>query len=242
MTIRPSILLAGTALVALTLTACASADDAEPETTSFGLTSEHLTITKESGGDIELRPADVDDVEVTRWFAGDSGEATWDFDDNELTLATDCGFLSSCDIRYLVLVPHDVALTLAASNGDVTASGFDTALTIQTENGAIAVEDVSGDLTLHSSSGDQHATGLTAEQVQAQASNGTINLTFSDPPSNLAVSTENGAVTLHLPDAAYAVTISTDNGSVENALTEDADSPHAIDVTTENGDIALRTG
>ncbi|MBZ6172634.1 hypothetical protein KVH24_10265 [Streptomyces olivaceus] len=63
--------LAGGALVALgALTACGgSVDDDGPEKRDFALTGGELTI-KRNSGDLEVRPADVDQVEVTRWFSG----------------------------------------------------------------------------------------------------------------------------------------------------------------------------
>lgn len=58
-------------LTAVTLTACSSATDADPERASFAIDGEELTISMESGGDIALRPGDVDKVTVTRWFTGE---------------------------------------------------------------------------------------------------------------------------------------------------------------------------
>ncbi|WP_420110608.1 DUF4097 family beta strand repeat-containing protein [Pseudactinotalea sp.] len=227
-------------IASLVLVACGSADDAEPDTTSFAVAGDHLTITKNSGGEIELRPGDSDRVEVTRWFSGSPDDATWDLVDDELLLATDCGFLSSCDVQYRVTIPRDLAVTLESSNGDVLAADFDTAVSIHTENGAITVTDVSGELVLRSTSGDQQASGISSDKVEAHAENGTVDLGFTDTPSSVTVSTENGAVTLRLPDDPYDVTVSTDNGSVTQELTQQANSPHTIDVTTENGAIDLR--
>ncbi|TSI11274.1 DUF4097 family beta strand repeat-containing protein [Brevibacterium aurantiacum] len=240
MTRRPAILLAVT-LAALTLPACGSVDNADPETASFAVAGDHLTIIKESSGNIELYPDDVDEVEVTRWFSGHPGEASWDFAGDELTLATDCGFLSSCDVRYQVAVPQNLAVNLDASNGDVTAADFETALSIRTENGAIAVSDISGELSLNSTSGDQRATDLRSRDVHAQAENGKIELSFKDVPSDVAVTTDNGAIALQVPDQPYAVVSTTDNGAVNNTLNTDKNSPHRIDVTTENGNIELLT-
>lgn len=53
------------------------------------------------------------------------------------------------------------------------------------------------------------------------------------------MTTDNGAVNASLPRAAYAVSLRTDNGAESNSLSEDPDSPHSVEVTTENGDISL---
>lgn len=179
-------------------------------------------------------------MSVTRWFAGEPGDATWRFDHDTLTLATDCGFLSSCDVRYQILVPRAVSVTLTGDNGTITASGFTTALAIRTDNGGIDVKDVSGVLTLLSANGAQHATAVTSEHVEARSKNGEIRLTFDTPPASLAITTENGAVTADLPDEGYHIDARTDSGSLSRSLTEVADSKHHITVTTENGDIHLR--
>ncbi|UJP10708.1 DUF4097 domain-containing protein [Microbacterium sp. KUDC0406] len=230
-------------LTAVTLTACSSATDVDPERASFAIDGEEVTISMESSGDISLRPGDVDEIEVTRWFTGGGDEASWDFTGDELTLAVECGFLSSCEVRYEVVVPRTVAVFLRGSNADVLATGFEAPLDIRTENGAIIVEDIEGDLSLRSTSGDQQAKGLTAQRVEAQASSGAVDLFVTEAPSRLAVATENGAVSVQLPDAAYALSVQTDSGSIENSFTDDSRSPHTIAVTTANGDIALtRTG
>lgn len=221
------------------LTACGSVDDAEPERTSFALTGSSLTIRKDSG-DLKVRPADVEEVEVTRWFTGDADEATWKLADDKLTLRTDCGFLSSCEVRYEVLVPRETAVEVVGENGRVDARDFTGSLSVTTENGAIDVADVSGDLTLRSTSGDQSVTGSSSPQVDAQAENGTISLSFDGPPTAVAVQTDNGSVTLHVPDVAYAVEVDTDSGSVKSSVEEDPESPRRIEVTTDNGSVTLR--
>lgn len=235
-------ILLGIAIAALTLPACGSIDNAGSKTASFAVADDHLTISEKSGGDIELHPGDVDEVEVTRWFSGDQAEATWELEDDELVLATDCGFLSPCNVRYQVVVPRDLKVALGTSNGNVTASEFSTALAIRTENGDITVNDTSGALSLSSTSGHQSAAGLSSSNVRAQAENGRIELAFKDVPSNVAVTTDNGAVMLQLPDHPYSVVSTTDNGSVKNALNTDEDGSHRIEVRTENGDIDLRAG
>jgi len=226
-------------LTAAALTACSSATDAEAEHASFAIEGEELAISMESGGDIALRAGDVDQVEVTRWFTGGSDEASWELTGDQLTLAVDCGFLSSCEVRYEVVVPRTVAVLVRGSNADVLATGFEEPLDIVTENGTITVEDVAGDLSLRSTSGHQQATGLTAQRVDAQASSGAIDLLVTEAPSRLAVATENGAVSVQLPAAAYALSVQTDSGSIESSITDDPRSPRTIEVITENGDITL---
>ncbi|UVI36108.1 DUF4097 family beta strand repeat-containing protein [Brevibacterium spongiae] len=227
-------------LVALGLSACGpSLDQVDPEGHSFPISGDDLGIIMESGGDIELRPGDVEAVEVTRWFTGDADQAKWTMTDDELVLSTDCGFLTSCEVRYQVVVPQSAAVSLQAANAEVSATDFDTSVSLATENGGIAASDIGGDLTLRSTNGDQHARGLSSDNVTAQAENGSVDLRFDEAPSNLTVTTDNGEVRTSLPKAAYAVSLRTDNGAQSNSLIEDPDSPHTIEVTTGNGDVTL---
>ena len=227
-------------LGAVGLSSCGPSPDAvDPESRSFRIGGDDLGIVMESGGDIALRPGDVDAVEVTRWFTGKAGQATWAIADDELTLSTDCGFLASCEVRYQVVIPQSAAVRLQADNAEVSVKDFDKPVSIATENGGISATDIAGDLTLRSTNGDQHASGLSSDNVSAKAENGKVDLTFDEAPSSLRVTTDNGAVSTSLPSGTYAVSLRTDNGAESNSLSEDPDSPHSVEVTTGNGDISL---
>ncbi|WP_238013819.1 DUF4097 family beta strand repeat-containing protein [Dactylosporangium sp. AC04546] len=235
------------ALTLIAATGCgASADDAEPEKRNFGPVADRLTITK-TNGDLDVRPADVDEVEVTRWFSGRDGirgdaEATWELAGERLTLATKCGaIIGPCNVRYEVLVPDGVALTVEGENGKITASGFGTALRIRSANGAVAVDDVSGPLTLNSDSGELRATGITSGRVEAGTQNGKVHLSFAAVPDDVTVTTNNGAVTVEVPNSTYKAITATDSDEVRVDLPQDANSPHAITIQTDNGAITLRT-
>ncbi|WP_166968578.1 DUF4097 family beta strand repeat-containing protein [Brevibacterium atlanticum] len=216
-----------------------SLDAVDPERHSFRISGDELGIVMDSGGDIALQPGDVDSVEVTRWFTGDADQATWTMADDELTLSTDCGFLSSCEVRYQVVIPPSAAVSLQAENAEVSVKDFDKSVSIATENGGISATDIVGDLTLRSTNGDQHVESLSSDNVSAQAENGAVDLTFDEAPSSLRVTTDNGAVSASLPRTTYAVSLRTDNGAESNSLSVDPDSPHSVEVTTGNGDISL---
>ncbi|MFR9723020.1 DUF4097 family beta strand repeat-containing protein [Streptomyces sp. MS19] len=229
------------------LTGCApSADDAEPEQRSFEPAGDRLTISK-SNGDLDIRPADTAQIEVTRRFSGRSligtgPEATWEFEDDTLTLATDCGLLGQCDVRYEVLVPRNLALAVEGDNGKITATGFDSALEIRTDNGAISVEDAAGGLTLSTENGELRATGLTSGRVDARSESGRVQLSFITAPERVETATDNGAVSIEVPDdTTYKVTTTTDSGDIRTDVPEDPHSPRTITASTDNGAITLHT-
>ncbi|MEV6166241.1 DUF4097 family beta strand repeat-containing protein [Streptomyces sp. NPDC052052] len=249
----PVILLAGAVLVVLAAVGAGAVvgfwgsvdDKSAPVQRTFEVGGDRLTISR-SNGDLDVRPADVDEVEVKRWFSGWSvfgkPKASWDLVGDKLTLGTDCGFvISSCSARYEVLVPKNLALTVEGDNGETTATGFDTALRIRSDNGSVHVSDASGSLTLHSGSGELRATGIDSGRVEARSANGKVYLAFVSTPDRVDVRTENGGVTVEVPDAAYKVTTRTENGDVEANVPTDASSDRTISARTENGAITLRT-
>ncbi|MFC3997936.1 DUF4097 family beta strand repeat-containing protein [Nocardiopsis sediminis] len=245
--LHPFAAAAGAVLALATLAGCGGAGDGAPEERTFGPAGERLTVSAESG-DLDIRPADVDGIEVTRRFTGWSAigartEAGWDLTGDTLALTTDCAplVLGRCDARYEVLVPQGVAVTVEGGSGAVAASGFDAGLDITTDNGAIQVEDASGPLALRTASGEQRATGITSGRVEARSENGAIHLALTGVPDSVEAEADNGAVTVEVPDADYAVTTSTDSGDVRTDVPEDAGSPHAITARTGNGAITVLT-
>ncbi|WP_176611625.1 DUF4097 family beta strand repeat-containing protein [Actinomadura sp. WMMB 499] len=243
---RPRFLTSAALLLLASLTGCgASADDASPERRDFPAGS-RLTITKDEG-DLDIRPADVENVQVTRWFdrwllIGGEPTATWKLAGDRLTLATDCGALiGGCAVRYEVLVPRNLAVAIEGQNGTVSATGFGAALRIRSDNGAITVDGATGPLDLRSENGELRATATRSPRVSATSENGRVDLSFAAPPRQVAVTTENGEVRVTVPPAAYKVTTATDSGDVRTELPTRPSASRSITVRTENGPIALST-
>ena len=232
--------LAAVSVALMCLTGCVTkdVDDVPPESRRFEVAGDHVTITGDSG-QVDLTPADVDDVEVTRWFTGDSDEATWQMSSDELRLSTDCGFLSSCDVRYEIRVPHNLEVTATGDSSDIKASGFDTTVNVETDNGSIVLDEMTGDLTIVSSSGNQTLSGITSTNIDTKAENGQIEIALDSPAESLRVETQNGDVSVEAPEAGYALTTDTENGSIDNELNNDSASNNTIDIATENGKITL---
>ncbi|GAA4307449.1 DUF4097 family beta strand repeat-containing protein [Actinomadura luteofluorescens] len=238
---------AGALLLLAALTGCgASADGARPERRSFGPVGDRLTIVKDSG-DLDIRPADVDKVQITRRFdrwalIGGDPSATWKLTGDRLTLATDCGALiGGCAVRYQVLVPRSLALNIEGDNGTISATGLSTALGIRTTNGAIAVTAATGPLVLRTESGELRSSATRSEHVSASSQNGNVALSFAAAPRQVAVKTENGEVDITVPRTSYKVTTSTDGGDVHTDLPNDAVAPRSITARTDSGAITLKT-
>jgi hypothetical protein len=238
---------AGALLLLAPLTGCgASADDAAPQRRDFDPPGSRLTITKDQG-DLDIRPADVAKVQVTRWFdrwtfIGGKPTATWELAGDQLTLATDCGTLiGGCAVRYRVLVPRDLAVGIQGQNGTISATGFSTALSIRSTNGAIRVAGATGPLALRTENGGLRSTDTRSPQVRAVSESGKVDLSFAAAPRQVAVTTENGEVNVTVPRAAYKVATTTDSGDVHADVPKDAAAPRSITVRTDSGAITLRT-
>lgn len=238
---------AGALLLPALLTGCgASADDAPPEQRDFGPVGSRLTIAKDQG-DLDIRPADVKNVEVTRRFdrwsvIGGEPAATWRLAGDRLTLATDCGTLiGGCAVRYQVLVPRGLAVGIEGDNGTISATGFSAALRIRTSNGAISVDGATGPLDLRSENGGLRSTATRSPQVSATSESGKVDLSFAAGPRQVTVTTENGEVKVTVPRAPYKVSTTTDSGDVRTDIPEDASAPRSITARTDSGAITLNT-
>ncbi|GAA4091727.1 DUF4097 family beta strand repeat-containing protein [Actinomadura miaoliensis] len=244
---RPLALTVGALLALAPLTGCgASADDVEPERRAFGPVGGRLTITKDRG-DLDLRPADVDEIQVTRWFdrwalIGGKPAATWELRGDRLTLATDCGKLvGGCAVRYRILVPKNLALSVEGENGRISATGFAAALNIRSSNGAIRVTGATGPLDLRSDNGEVRSSSTRSERVSAAAQNGKVDLSFAAAPRQVTVTTDNGEVAIAVPRTTYKITTTTESGDVRAGVPVDPAAPRSLAVRTGSGAITLDT-
>ncbi|AXG77628.1 DUF4097 family beta strand repeat-containing protein [Streptomyces paludis] len=240
---------AGGALVAaLVVSGCGSDPSGAPEEKkSFAFEGKTLTIDAENA-EIDLVPADVTSVDVTRqvdgWVLLGSGpKGVWKMDGATLTLKVKCSGLSSdCSSRNEVKVPRGVAVTLTGDNGKVTATGFTTALKLASDNGSITVADSSGPLDLKSDNGSVTARNVSSRTVTVRSDNGAIRLGFSEVPDHVDTLSDNGRTEIVVPPGgSYAVTTSSDNGRVEVDVERDANSPHVVKARSDNGKITVRS-
>ncbi|HET6360379.1 DUF4097 family beta strand repeat-containing protein [Streptomyces sp.] len=247
---RALVVFGGATVLGLSLTGCGSADagDAPVEKRAFPFAGKALTIDSDDS-DIELQPADVKDVQVTRqvdgWvFLGNGPEATWKMEGGKLTLRVKCDAVASdCEARHIVKVPRGVAVTVEDDNGSVTASGFDTALTIRSDNGSVTVRDSSGPLELDSDNGDVVTERVKARTVSVDSANGDVRLGLLAAPERVETVSDNGSVLIELPRAGapYAVTAKSENGDVDVDVPNDSSSSHVVKARSDNGKVTVRS-
>ncbi|MEU8351631.1 MULTISPECIES: DUF4097 family beta strand repeat-containing protein [Streptomyces] len=238
----------GVLVTAFALSGCgtAAADDDEPEHRAFPYSGKTLRIDADNTS-LDLVPADVDEIEVTRWFDGWTAiggdvKKVWEVEGDTLRLGIDCqGLIDNCDSRHRVKVPRDLALTVDNDNGAVVANGFTADLDITSGNGSVRVGDPTGRLDLKSDNGRVEATGVASRDVAASSDNGRVELAFAEVPDRVDAKSDNGRVGIRLPDGAYRVEAEADNGDVDITVPRDDRSEHHVTARSDNGGISVRT-
>ncbi|MEE1668861.1 DUF4097 family beta strand repeat-containing protein [Streptomyces sp. WAC07094] len=242
------IAVAGAVAVAATVAACGNdaRDDRHPDHRSFALHGRTLTVDSDDSA-LEIVPADVHEVRVTRWFqgtvvVGGDPRVTWAMKDDRLVLRLKCsGLVADCSARHRIEVPRGVAVKVEDGDGSVRAQGFQEALTIRTQDGSVRVSDSTGPLTLDSGDGSVRATGVGSRRVHAATRDGSVHLELGTVPDLVESSSEDGSVTISLPHETYRVTTHTGDGSVHVSVPRDPGSSHVVDARTRDGSVTVRT-
>ncbi|WP_328317262.1 DUF4097 family beta strand repeat-containing protein [Streptomyces sp. NBC_00388] len=247
---RTLIVAGGAVLVSLALAGCGSdSSDAPAEHKSFALSGRTLTVRTDDSA-VELVPADVKSVQVTRhvdgWVVFGSGpDPSWSMEDGTLTLKVRCtGVVSNCSARHRIEVPRGVAVVVEDDNGSVTASGFDTALKLGSSNGKVTVRNSSGALDLNSDNGTINADGVSSRQITADSSNGRVRLSLTGVPDRVQTVSNNGSIEIVLPKKpglAYKVDTRSSNGSTKVRVPTDDAGTHSVSARSDNGGITVRS-
>ncbi len=141
-----------------------------------------------------------------------------------LRLRGRCTGLGFCSVGYTLTVPPGTAVAVTTSTGSVEASGLD------------------GDLDVTTSTGSIELTALRSERVGAQASTGSVELTFAAAPRDVRAETSTGSVEIVVPadGTAYAVQGSTSVGSNEVSVPVDSSSSRRIEARASTGSVEVR--
>ena len=151
-------------------------------------------------------------------------------------------FTQFCSVAYTVEVPRTMALTVDSDNGSVFASDLTGDVTLSSDNGRVEAERLDGDLRLSSSNGRVSGRDLRADGVEADSSNGRIELSFVEPPRVVGASSSNGEVDIVVPDdrTTYRVDAGADNGSVSVVVDQSRRSDNVITASSDNGAVSVR--
>lgn len=154
-------------------------------------------------------------------------ELTHEVRGNELAVDGECAdrWPGECFTDLVVTVPAGMHVEVRTAMGDVSASA------------------TSGDLALHSSTGDVTAVDVRSTAVDVGTDLGDVDLGFASPPADVAVTAGTGDVHVTVPadGTAYAVQTFSDLGNQRTTVPLDANAARSIDVRTSLGEIRVGT-
>ncbi|MEI5524320.1 DUF4097 family beta strand repeat-containing protein [Streptomyces brasiliscabiei] len=244
-----AVAVAGLAVALMASVAACGADageDRDPEHRSFALDGRTLTVDSDDST-LELVPADVDEVKVTRWFegrvmVGGKPRVTWEMKDDRLTLRVKCsGVVVDCAAKHRIEVPRDVAVAVTSDDGSVTAKGFAAPLEVRSADGAVRVADSTGPLEVHTDDGSVRALGIESRRVKVNTKDGSVRLELGVVPDLVESRSDDGSISIALPrDTSYRVETGSDDGSVEVSVPRDKGSSHVVTAHTQDGSVKVR--
>ncbi|WP_344265101.1 DUF4097 family beta strand repeat-containing protein [Streptomyces sodiiphilus] len=202
------------------------------------LTEEITSVRVDNGaGAVTVRGSEgATDVSVHRKveYRGDEPGSTFEVQEGVLVLG---GCPRNCWVNYTVDLPAGIPVSGQVSSGTVTLSLVGD-VDVSTRSGRIELDSVAGTVKVKTSSGRIEGRGLSGTSVEAESSNGDIELVAAAPQDVLA-KTSNGSITLSVPEGSYRVEAGTRNGSEDIAVTDDPAGEHRLDLSTSNGDITV---
>ncbi|MER6155692.1 DUF4097 family beta strand repeat-containing protein [Streptomyces sp. NPDC001868] len=245
-----AVAVAGLAVALMASVAACGADageDRDPEHRSFALEGRTLTVDSDNSA-LELVAADVDEVEVTRWFegrvmVGGKPRVTWEMKDDRLTLRMKCsGVVADCSARHRIEVPRGVAVAARSDDGSVTAKGFAAPLEVRSADGGVRVSDSTGPLELHTDDGSVRALGVESRSVKVSTQDGSVKLELGVVPDLVESRSDDGSISIALPrDTSYRVETGSDDGSVDVSVPRDKGSSHVVTAHSQDGSVNVRT-
>jgi hypothetical protein len=131
--------------------------------------------------------------------------------------------LHGCSVRYRVVVPDNVPLTIRTDDGSVRFRGYRGSARVMTGRGDIDIA------------------GFCGFSLQARADGGgDIDAATACPPSQLSLRTTTGAVRARVPAGRYRIDASTSGGPPEvRGLTVDGGAPFAIQALSSSGAVRV---
>lgn len=189
-------------------------------------------------GKVSVRAEDVETTTVHQRFQyhGSEPDTAFTVEDGTLEL-TGCGW--QCDVDYEVVVPLGTAVSGEVDSGSIELDGV-AEVNVSTDSGKITLSDIEGPVTADADSGSISGDGLTGP-IEVNADSGKIDLTLAEP-GDITAQADSGSIELTLPDVAYLVSSQVDSGKEEIDVRTDPDSPYALDLDADSGNIEVRIG
>lgn len=226
-------------------TVSALAHDEHTETATFAADGVTLLDVENDTGSVEVTGGDVDEITVVSEIS-DGLFATShrvEVAGSTLVVRSGCPQLSTwCEVDHRIVVPADLDVVVSVDNGRLTVRDLAGDVEADGDNGRIELVRLSGDVVAETDNGRLTATGLRSASVHADSDNGSVSVTFAEPPSAVTATTDNGSVEVIVPetDDAYRADVSTDHGSRDVGIRTDPDGDRSIVAETNNGSVTVR--
>ena len=139
-------------------------------------------------------------------------------------------------------MPESAELTVQSSNGRVSVSDLAGDVDIVTVNGSLDLRAMKGRLGLRTTNGVIRVTGCTSSEVAPTTTNGRIELTFREAPTEVRARSTNGSIRIRVPegDGSYFVNAVTTNGRINtDDFASDRSSERTISAITVNGSVTV---
>jgi len=148
----------------------------------------------------------------------------------------------NCQAHYRVEVPPATRV-IAHAKDRVNVTGTTSALEALAGEGSVTLTDVTGPIVVHASEGSVHATGLRSTEVQASASQGSVNLSFAIDPRRVDAHSSEGHVDVVVPHdgTAYRVEATASEGSTHVQVPTDPGSPLRVRAHASQGSVTVRS-
>lgn len=205
-------------------------------------------------GDITVRTSAIEETRINRVVRSSTDPAeSYRLDGTVLHIDTNCG--SDCWASYEIEAPTGVAVRGELASGDVALIGtgaVDLALTsgnvlvrgatepvkVRATSGDVDVYDAAKATDVQVTSGNVRAMNVTGP-VTAHASSGDIEINLVTAAS-ITAEANSGNVEVVVPRGGYRLRTEAESGDAQVAgVTDDASSPHLLDLRTSSGDVVV---
>jgi hypothetical protein len=148
----------------------------------------------------------------------------------------------NCQAHYRVEVPPATRV-VAHAKDRVNVTGTTSALEAHAGEGSVTLTGVTGPVVAHASEGSVHATGLRSTDVQASASQGSVDLAFATDPRSVDAHSSEGHVDVVVPHdgTAYRVDATASQGSTHVQVPTDPGSALRIRAHASEGSVTVRS-
>jgi hypothetical protein len=245
--LKPSILTSPILLLALV----AGCDGpTRTEQLEFSEAISHIDVDTGAGDIVVVAESGREQIDVEAVIYGDRTRLRWSVEDGTLHLDHSCAAgIGACSVDWYVWVPLAATdeldlyldLDLESGTGDIAVDELRGNLRASTGSGNVAVRDVIGfALDLDTGSGDVSLARCEADDIEAHAGSGNVDVSLSAKPRRVALGTGSGDVHLSVPAGDYQLNLDTGSGDIDvHGVVSDSDADSRLSLETGSGNIVV---